>query len=86
MSSSSFRVTSILVFVIVMLYLGDNGRLTCADLRCSGMTAHASRMTRDLSGQPMLRLAPDMVREMLRDLGGLPVACETCGAEASLLL
>jgi len=70
------------------LYLGDNGRLTCADPRCAGATAHASRMTRDLSGQRMLRLSPEMVRELMRDLApsGLPVACETCGAEASLLV
>ena len=70
------------------LYLGDNGRLTCADLRCAGMTAHASGMTRDLSGQSMLRLTPAMVREMMRELAphGLAVACEMCGAEPSLLV
>lgn len=70
------------------LYLGDNGRITCGDLRCAGATAHASRMKRDLSGQPMLRLAPEMVRELLRDLEpyGLRVQCELCGAEASLLV
>jgi len=70
------------------LYLGDNGRLTCADFRCAGATAHSSRMTHDLSGQPMLRLTPEMVRTMLRDLAphGLAVACERCGAEATLLV
>ena len=69
------------------LYLGDNGRVTCGDLRCAGATAHLSNMSRDLSGQQMLRLTPEMAREMDRDLGPhrLSVACETCRAEPSPL-
>jgi len=60
------------------LWLGDNGRCTCADLRCAGSTAHASRMRHDLSGGPMERLTLDMVREA--EALGFTFRCETCGA------
>ena len=41
------------------LYLGDNGRLTCADLHCAGMTAHFSGISEDLSGQPFAAIPPE---------------------------
>lgn len=65
------------------LYLGDNGRMTCGDLKCAGMTAHFSGMTRDLSGQTMQRVTLDDVREF--GLMGIVPVCEGCGAEASVL-
>lgn len=65
------------------LFLGDNGRMTCADLKCAGMTAHFSKMKRDLSGGRMERVTLDYVREF--SALGIAPACEGCGAEASVL-
>jgi len=60
------------------LWLGDNGRCTCGDLRCAGSTAHASRMRRDLSGGPMERVTLDVAREA--EAHGITLRCEGCGA------
>lgn len=64
------------------LYLGDNGRMTCADPGCAGATAAASGMRRDLSGQPMQRLGPADIKWLTDDCGAHPT-CETCGAPAA---
>ena len=66
------------------LYYGDNGRITCGDLRCSGMTAFYSKMKRDMSGQKMAKVTPEDVRGF--EAVGLKCKCETCGAETSLLV
>lgn len=60
------------------LWLGDNGRCTCADLRCAGSTAHASGMLHDLSGTLFLEVTPEIVREA--EEMGVPLRCERCGA------
>lgn len=61
------------------LWIGDNGRLTCGALRCAGMTAHASGMKRDLSGQRMRRVRAADVAEF--EAAGFKAKCEGCGAE-----
>ena len=65
------------------LYIGDNARITCGDLRCAGMTAHFSKMKRDLSGGRMERVTIHYVREF--EAMGITPRCEGCGAEASVL-
>ena len=66
-----------------VLYMGDNGRITCADLTCAGMTGHFSKMKHDLSGQRLERIGLAEVREFA-SLDITP-KCEGCGAEASVL-
>jgi hypothetical protein len=62
------------------LYLGDNGRCYCgAHL---GMTA--SMTGRDLSGQQVMRLRPEDVRDA--DAMGFDPRCEQCGKAASRLV
>lgn len=67
------------------LYMDGNGRITCADLKCAGMTAHFSGMKRDLYGAPIERVSVDTVREFMALGFGVP-KCEGCGSEASLLV
>lgn len=52
------------------IYLGDNGRATCGQERCAGMTAYYTG--RALSGQRMLRLTADQACEH-------GIVCEACG-------
>ncbi len=62
------------------IYLGDNGRACCGEHL--GMTA---KMTgRDLSGQPIMAVTPEMVTEAASD--GWEVCCEQCGKAASRIL
>lgn len=57
-----------------VLYLGDNGRVTCGRLACAGSSSWYTG--RDLSGQPLVRLdAEQWVAQV-----GSPPQCETCGA------
>lgn len=57
------------------IYLGDNGRAFCGNLRCAGSTAYHTG--RDLSGLRVLGLTP----EALRASRVPSVRCETCGWE-----
>ncbi len=55
------------------LYLGDNGRCFCGQLKCAGMTAWSTGYT--LSGQRVHRITN-------KDMAALAPAefrCETCG-------
>jgi hypothetical protein len=62
-----------------LVYIGDNGRTLCgAHL---GMTARYTG--RDLSGQPILHVTPDVLAEA-RAQGWTP-RCETCGREPSTI-
>lgn len=61
------------------LYIGDNGRLTCASLRCAGSSAHFTG--HDLSGQKLALMTRQDCAEWTEALGA-PPSCETCGAEA----
>jgi hypothetical protein len=67
------------------LYMEGNGRITCADMKCAGATAHASGMKRDLNGARIRKVTPTDVKEWLLMVGE-PMKCEGCGAEASLLI
>lgn len=62
------------------LYLGDNGRCFCGELRCAGMTAYYSG--RDLSGQKLMALTPEM---LLSEPTALGFRCEGCGKEPHLI-
>ena len=62
------------------LFLCDNGACYCADHL--GATAKATG--RDISGQPIYRLTPSDVREL--ETHGVAVACERCGATASMII
>ena len=61
------------------LYLCDNGACYCHDHL--GMTAKATG--RDISGQPICPVQPSDVRDM--EAQGFTLACEKCGAQASVL-
>lgn len=62
------------------LYVGDNGRCFCGDLKCAGMTAFYTG--RDLSGLRLLALTPDM---LMSDPTALAFRCESCGKESHLI-
>lgn len=55
------------------LYLGDNGRCFCG--KHAGTTAYYTG--RDLSGQKVLRVTPEMAAEAKRP-DGFELLCETC--------
>jgi len=59
------------------LYLGDNGRCFCGEMRCAGMTPYFTG--RDLSGQRVLRITSEMADRMARDGGQTWPTCEMCG-------
>lgn len=61
------------------LYLTDNGACYCGDHL--GYTA--KHTGRDISGQPILPVTPDVVSEA--DSVGASLACESCGRTASRL-
>lgn len=67
------------------LYMGDNGRLTCKELRCAGMTAHFNGMKTDLSGTPFVKVRPEEIEEFVEACGVEPT-CESCGAAQSRLV
>lgn len=56
------------------LYLGDNGRCFCGELKCAGMTAHATG--RDLSGQKAMAITAEMVKA---EPFAASLTCEGCG-------
>lgn len=60
------------------LYLGDNGRAFCGRAHCAGSSAYYTG--RDLSGQRVMRVTPDM---LTGEFAGLALACEGCGLAAS---
>jgi hypothetical protein len=57
------------------LYLGDNGRCFCGEMRCAGMTAFFSG--KDISGQRLYRLRPKDDKAPGMESAGF--RCETCG-------
>lgn len=57
------------------VYLCDNGECLCGD----HLGASARFTGRDISGQPILEITPDLLREVPT------VACETCGRKPSTL-
>ena len=63
------------------IFLIDNGRALCEH----HLGVSASMTGRDISGQPIMRLSPDDVRDSIRDDKWHP-ACEVCGTKASTLL
>lgn len=65
------------------LYIGDNGRIFCGAMRCSGSSAHYTG--RDLSGAKVERLSVAAVKE-LRGLIQREPSCESCGKQASLVV
>jgi len=64
------------------LYLGDNGRCFCGEMRCAGMTAFYSG--RDLSGQRVYRLKPEDANAPGLEAPGF--RCETCGKTLTALV
>ena len=62
------------------LYLGDNGRIFCGELRCAGMSSHYTR--HDISGQEVLMVTPDILGSF-ENVGARIPTCEGCGKEAS---
>lgn len=60
------------------IYLVDNGAAYCGDHL--GSTARATG--RDISGQPILPITPEVASLSLIQYG--PYACELCGREAEL--
>jgi len=56
------------------LYLGDNGACYCG----AHLGSSARHTGRDLSGQPVMAITPDEVREA--DAMGFAIQCETCGS------
>lgn len=64
------------------VYLTDNGRALCGQhLGCS-----AKHTGRDISGQDILLVTPEIQRYAMDDDGGRKIKCESCGREASLLV
>jgi hypothetical protein len=61
------------------LYLGDNGRCFCGELRCAGSSAHFDG--RGISGQPVLEVTTQIAAEALAM--GARLRCESCGKEAT---
>lgn len=64
-----------------MIYLTDNGRAVCG----SHLGASARYTGRDLSGQEILPVTPDVAQQALDEFGYIP-ECEDCGKKASLLI
>lgn len=60
------------------IYLTDNGRAYCG----SHLGATARSTGRDISGQPIIPVTPDVMAENLA-MGNPPIQCETCGQQAS---
>lgn len=67
------------------LYIEANGRITCAELRCAGMTAHFSGMKTDLHGATIDKMTPEWAKAF-EDAYGAPPSCESCDAPQSLLV
>lgn len=63
------------------LYITDNGAVYCG----AHLGATARYTGRDISGQPIEPITPEVVREA-RDVMGVEFCCEQCGRKASLLV
>jgi hypothetical protein len=61
------------------IYLGDNGRALCG----AHLGASARYTGRDLSGQEIMAVTPDVAAEA--EAEGWTVKCEQCGKSASRL-
>ncbi|HEY9467616.1 MAG TPA: hypothetical protein VIR54_31200 [Vicinamibacterales bacterium] len=79
---SSHTQTDLLTMRIdnTMIYLTDNGRALCGQ----HLGSSAKHTGRDISGQPIEPVTPE-VATMARDEFGYIPSCEHCGREASLL-
>lgn len=62
------------------IYLVDNGASYCG----AHLGASARYTGRDISGQPIMRVTPEMAKAAQAD--GWTVTCERCGKAASLLI
>ena len=62
------------------IWMDGNGRFSCSDLRCAGMTAHFNGMRHDLNGAQMEQVTLSDVREF--NALGMTIKCESCGAQA----
>ena len=64
------------------LYLGDNGRCLCGE----HLGTSARYTGRDLSGQPIMAITPEIAKEAQQM--GAPLECEQprCGRKPSLLI
>lgn len=63
------------------VYLTDNGAAYCG----AHLGATARSTGRDISGQPIMPVTPDVLREAQTILPGYVPKCETCGKEPSRL-
>ena len=61
------------------IYVGDNGAAYCG----AHLGATARYTLRNLSGQPLMEVTPELAAESAAD--GFPMVCECCGKEASAL-
>lgn len=66
-----------------VLYVGDNGRVTCGAPGCAGASAAYTGVT--IAGQRVRALTHDDVRGWVAEVGRAP-RCEGCGREALALL
>jgi hypothetical protein len=64
-----------------MVYLTDNGAALCGE----HLGASAKRTGRDISGQAIAPVTPDVAQACQSAYGYIP-ACEHCGKRASLLI
>ena len=64
-----------------MIYLTDNGRAVCGE----HLGSCARHTGRDLSGQAILPITPDVAKQARDEFGYIP-ECEDCGKQASLLI
>ncbi len=60
------------------IYMGDNGRIFCGELRCAGSTAYASG--RDLSGKKVIKATARDIADYTSS--GFECKCERCGKVA----
>lgn len=64
---------------MINLYFTDNGAVYCDD----HLGASAKMTGRDISGQPIERITPEIAKEAINM--GIALKCEHCGKSASLL-
>lgn len=62
------------------IYLTDNGAAYCG----AHLGSSAKHTGRDISGQAILPITPEIARDTSREFGYVP-SCERCGRAASLL-
>ena len=64
-----------------MVYLTDNGAALCG----KHLGSSARHTGRDISGQEIVPVTPEVAKESVDSYGWLP-SCEHCGKKASLLV